>query len=215
MTRLPGQLPARNGAIPGAPRGALLLSARIALLRLGWLKGATALLLAFALLAWLWALPLWHDRLDARQAAIAAARQRLAAPPAVATADAAAADNAAAAINLAQFRATLGDARGVEAHLQKIYAIARQSGIGVEQAEYRCAAAGHGQFQACQLNLPLHAGYASVRRFAEQVLRDMPFVSLDEFAVRREDVRDAQPQARLRFTLHLAPVPGQPTEVRP
>ena len=57
----------------------------------------------------------------------------------------------------------------------------------------------------------MRGSYANLRHFAEQALRTMPFLALDEFSLRREDIHDTQAQARLRFTLFLT-APQQTAE---
>ncbi len=221
MKRLPGQRAAKNGFIAGFQRGASSaapspsLRLHIALTRLGWLRGGSVLLLVIGLLAWLVAIPWGQQHLATRQVAIEAASeaaQRHATSVAQGqTADDADASHATA--RLAQFRAALGEAREIEAHLKSLYAIARQSGLVVDQAEYHFAADAQGQYQyqTCQLSLPLRGSYANLRHFAEQALRTMPFLALDEFSLRREDIHDTQAQARLRFTLFLT-APQQTAE---
>lgn len=219
MKRLPGQRAAKNGFIAGFQRGASSaapspsLRLHIALTRLGWLRGGSVLLLVIGLLAWLVAIPWGQQHLATRQVAIEAASeaaQRHATSVAQGqTADDADASHATA--RLAQFRAALGDAREIEAHLKSLYAIARQSGLVVDQAEYHFANDAHDQYQTCQVSLPLGGSYANLRHFAEQALRTMPFLALDEFSLWREDIHDTQVQARLRFTLFLT-APQQTAE---
>ena len=113
--------------------------------------------------------------------------------------------------NLAQFRATLGDPRGVERQLKQVFALAGRHGLTLQQGEYRATRERNAKLVAYQVNLPVKGSYGAIWQFAMDVLRAIPHASLDDVAFRRDSVGDAGVEARLRLTLYLAeraPAPG-------
>ncbi len=106
--------------------------------------------------------------------------------------------------NLAQFYATLGDARGVERQLKAVFALAARHGLTLEQGEYRTTADRNAKLVAYQVNLPVKGNYSAIWQFAMDVLRAVPHASLDDVAFRRDAIGAAGVDARLRLTFYLA-----------
>jgi hypothetical protein len=116
--------------------------------------------------------------------------------------------------NLAQFYATLGDARSVERQLKAVFALAARHGLTLEQGEYRTTADRNARLVAYQVNLPVKGSYAAIWQFAMDVLRAVPHASLDDVAFRRDAIGEAGVDARLRLTFYLAERSAAPGEVR-
>ena len=87
--------------------------------------------------------------------------------------------------------------------LQKIYAAAAKHGIQLSQGEYRLSPDKTGRLVGYQVNLPVKGKYAELRKFAVQVLSDVPAASLDELTFKRDTVASADVDARIRFTIYL------------
>ena len=87
--------------------------------------------------------------------------------------------------------------------LQKIYAAAAKHGIQLSQGEYRMAPDKTGKLVGYQINLPVKGKYAELRKFAVQVLSDVPAASLDELTFKRDTVASADVDARIRLTIYL------------
>jgi hypothetical protein len=60
-------------------------------------------------------------------------------------------------------------------------------------------------YRRYQLTIPIRARFTDVRRFAESVLRELPFASLDEISVKKTVTADSLVETRLRFSFYLAP----------
>jgi len=54
-----------------------------------------------------------------------------------------------------------------------------------------------------EITLPLAGSYAQIRTFLENALIEIPVMSLDQVAFRRERASELQVQAEVRVTLHL------------
>jgi len=116
--------------------------------------------------------------------------------------------------NLAQFYATLGDARSVERQLKAVFALAARHGLTLEQGEYRTTADRNAKLVAYQVNLPVKGNYRAIWQFAMDVLRAVPHASLDDVAFRRDAIGEAGVDARLRLTFYLAERSAAPGEAR-
>jgi Tfp pilus assembly protein PilO len=87
--------------------------------------------------------------------------------------------------------------------LQKVYAAAANHGIQLSQGEYRMSPDKGGKLVGYQINLPVKGKYAQLRKFAVQVLSDVPAASLDELTFKRDTVASAEVDARIRLTIYL------------
>jgi hypothetical protein len=195
--------------------GSLLLRARLALLRANPLTLVAAfLLLAVAGgLAWtMHAVLALEAARDARRAqaahALAAANPapragvaKVAAvmppvpPPAPAP--------VAAQDTLAEFYGALGERRSAEQQVKTLFNLAARNGLTLAQGEYKAGYDRNARVYTYQVNLPVKGNYAAIWQFAFGALRAIPFAELDDIGYRRDDVKDAQVEARLRMTFYL------------
>jgi hypothetical protein len=170
---------------------ALLLRARLALLRVGAPACIAIALCVAGLAAWAWLLPQ-----RAAQAQLMA--QPLPTPSALAVAPPPSSNQ-----NLAVFYAVLGEQRYTEQQVKVLFDLAAKSGLTLSQGEYKAGYDKASRVSTYQIILPVKGPYQSIWQFAMQGLRDMPFASLDEVGFRRESIADPVVEARLRFTLYL------------
>lgn len=111
--------------------------------------------------------------------------------------------------NLALFRRTLGERRYAEQQVKALFALAGKAGLVLRQGEYREVVNLNAGLVAYQVTLPVKGSYRAIWDFALQVLRAVPFASLDDIGFTRDAIGDPEVEARLRFTFYLA---GQPKE---
>jgi hypothetical protein len=181
-----------GGAMNSVNLQALLLRARLALLRLGAPACVAIALCTAGVAAWAWLLPQ-----RAEQARLMA--QPLPTPSALAVAPPPPSSNQ----NLAGFYQVLGEKRYAEQQVKVLFDLAAKSGLTLSQGEYKAAYDKASRVSTYQIILPVKGPYQSIWQFAMQALRDMPFASLDEVGFRRESIADPMVEARLRFTLYL------------
>ena len=86
--------------------------------------------------------------------------------------------------------------------LETLYALARKSGLELQQGEYRIDRPPAG-LAAYRVVLPVRGSYAQVRAFTGAVLARMPFVSLDALRFERRKSAETQLEAQLRLTVYL------------
>lgn len=109
--------------------------------------------------------------------------------------------------NLALFRRTLGERRYAEQQVRTLFGLAEKSALVLRQGEYREVYNQNARLYAYQVTLPVKGNYRAIWDFALQVLRTMPFASLDDIGFTRDAVGDPNVEARLRFTFYLADLP--------
>lgn len=171
---------------------ALMLRARIALLRCGRPVCLAVTLCAAGVAAWAVLLPR-----SAAQARVMA--QPLPTPSALATPPAPPSANQ----NLAAFYDVLGEQRYAEQQVKLLFDLAAKSNLVLSQGEYKGGYDKASRVSTYQIILPVKGQYQAIWQFAMQGLREMPFASLDEVGFRRDSIADPTVEARLRFTLYL------------
>jgi hypothetical protein len=171
---------------------ALLLRARIAVLRLG-IPACVAIALCIAgVAAWAWLLP-------QRAAHARVLAQPLPAPSTLVTPPPPPSANQ----NLAAFYDALGEKRYAEQQVKVLFDLAAKSSLVLNQGEYKAGYDKASRVSTYQIILPVKGPYQSIWQFAMQGLRAMPYASLDEVGFRRDTIADPTVEARLRFTLYL------------
>lgn len=87
-----------------------------------------------------------------------------------------------------------------EPQYQRLIEIATSRGIELPRAAYVTTLDEAGGLRRVQVSLSLAAGYPQFRSFIEEVLRTLPAVSLDQFAVKRDTVSQGQVDVMVQFS---------------
>ncbi len=180
------------GKMNNANLAALLLRARIALLRIGIPACIAVTLCAASVVSWAVLLPR-----SATQARVMA--QPLPAPSTLVAPVAPPSANQ----NLAAFYDVLGEQRYAEQQVKLLFDLAAKSNLVLSQGEYKTGYDKSSRVSTYQIILPVKGPYQAIWQFAMQGLREMPFASLDEVGFRRDSIAEPTVEARLRFTLYL------------
>jgi hypothetical protein len=175
-----------------------MLSLQLAAMRFDPVTLAGMLLCGAGLAAWLWILPGLKDELKQQQQALQQIQFELDHPTehAVTVRDS-------QAHRLENFYATLGEKDYAEQQVKTLFAIAAKSDLRLDQGEYKWSFDSGANFYSYQITLPVKGSYLSIRKFCDQVLLAIPFVSLDEIGFKREAIANSALEAKLRFTLYL------------
>ena len=88
--------------------------------------------------------------------------------------------------------------------LDRLYGLARSSGLELLQGEYRIERRPAG-LTFYRITLPVRGTYPQVRGFASAVLTRMPVASIDGLRFERKKPGDALLDAQLRLTIHFRP----------
>jgi hypothetical protein len=175
---------------------ALALRLRLALTTLGPVFCVACVMIVAGAVALALLLPQRAVQAERHQIAL-----RLASAPAAATV---ALPAATANQNLALFYDTLGEARYAEQQVKTLFALAGKANLSLSQGEYKSAFDSNAQLHTYQITLPVKGSYGQVWSFGLTALRAIPYASLDELSFKRENIGDAQIEARLRLTMYLS-----------
>jgi len=176
---------------------------RLALVRIGLVNSLSIGALVLGLLGWLWLIPQLRADAATQQTALVNAQRTLASPEVVPAAP----PTSAAESRLGAFYATLAPTSDAEQHIKTLFAIADHQHLPLNLADYKMAANADGHYQSYQLQFPLSGSYGAIRQFCEQLLREMPFASLDEISFKRDAINSPKLDAKLRITLYLVNTP--------
>jgi hypothetical protein len=89
--------------------------------------------------------------------------------------------------------------------VDSIYAAAVDQAILLEHGEYKLVPLKADKLVAYQINLPVRGTYSQLRKFALQVLKEVPSASLDEISFKREAISNDELEAKIRLTLYMRP----------
>lgn len=87
--------------------------------------------------------------------------------------------------------------------LEKIFDAAYESNLAPETGEFKLIQEKEAAFSRYQITLPVQGSYANARKFVNRVLQEIPSATLDDIGFSREDVRNPEVEANVRFTLYL------------
>jgi hypothetical protein len=104
----------------------------------------------------------------------------------------------------AALAAVLLPADEVGNELRRIYKIAAEQQVSIAQADFQEEPAVGGS-RRLQMAFPTKATYPQLRRFLETSLREFPNLSLDRLAFKRNQVGEAQVEAKVHVSLWLGP----------
>ena len=186
------------------------LKSRLWLTRFGWSNSIACALCLIGLVGWLWTIPYLSAESSKQQIALNQVRQSFervqilpAAKPRPLNEE-----------RLANFHDALGEKRFVEQQLKIFFAVAKNNGLTLNQAEYRSAFDQAGRFHTYQVVLPVRGSYGAIRAFCEELLLTIPFASLDELSFKRDAIANRTLEAKLRLTLYVSDVPRGAQEKR-
>lgn len=98
--------------------------------------------------------------------------------------------------------------------VQLIQQMARAKGIVLAQSEFQTSNEGHGGLRQIQITLPLRCSYPQLRDLSTSLMRQMPGISLDQIALKRENVAQSQADIRLKLSIWVDPSKA-PSQTRP
>jgi hypothetical protein len=86
--------------------------------------------------------------------------------------------------------------------LERVYSIAREAGLTIQQGEYRLESRGAGLL-SYRLAFPMKGTYPQIRRFVGTTLKDMPVASIDALRFERKRVGETQLEGQVRLTIYF------------
>jgi Type II secretion system (T2SS), protein M subtype b len=86
--------------------------------------------------------------------------------------------------------------------LAKLHGIGTATGVQFKTATYRTQQT-EGRIVRYEIVLPVAGSYPQIREFLRRSLAEIPVMSIDQLALKRESRKDGALQAELRMTLHM------------
>lgn len=111
--------------------------------------------------------------------------------------------------DLRRFHALFPPAENLASELERLFALARASGLELPQGEYRIERRPAGPI-AYRVALPVRGSYVQIRAFVGAVLTGVPVASVDALRFERKKSAGALLDAQLRLTLHFRPAEETP-----
>jgi len=88
--------------------------------------------------------------------------------------------------------------------LAAMFTRAKELGVVLDVGDYRYIRNREEPYGRYEVELPMYADYATVRRFTARLMNDMPFAALEDLRMARDEVDSDIVEAHLRLTLFLA-----------
>jgi Tfp pilus assembly protein PilO len=105
---------------------------------------------------------------------------------------------------LEEFYAYLARDEATTDWLAKLYAIGKATGVELRSGSYRGQPAQPGgKIERYEIVVPVAGSYAQMRDFLARALAEIPVLSLDQMALKRETRNDGVIHAELKMTLHM------------
>jgi hypothetical protein len=86
--------------------------------------------------------------------------------------------------------------------LERVYGLAKGSGLQIQQGEYRLESRGAGLL-SYRVTFPMKGTYSQIRQFVGSTLKDVPIASIDTLRFERKRVGDTQLEGQVRLTIHF------------
>ena len=106
---------------------------------------------------------------------------------------------------LAVFYRTFPDEKNLPSWLEKIFTMAHDQGISLDQGEYKVTSDRMGKLMRYQMTLPVKGEYPQIRKYLDSLLAEIPIVSLEHLQFERQKVGDPVIEAKIRLALYLEP----------
>lgn len=108
---------------------------------------------------------------------------------------------------LAEFYRAFPNNKDLLPWMEKIFTLAHDQGISLDQGEYKVSSDKVGKLMRFQMTLPLKGEYPQIRKYLDSLLTEIPIVSLEHLQLERQKVGDPALEARIRLALYLEQQP--------
>lgn len=106
--------------------------------------------------------------------------------------------------DLRRFYALFPPTGKITQEVQKLWVIANEYKIDLQQGEYRLESSGPG-LARYRITLPIRASYGQIRQFINFILKEIPTMSIDGLRFERKKISETQLEAQIRLTLYFRP----------
>lgn len=89
--------------------------------------------------------------------------------------------------------------------LDRMFAVAGNQGIGLEQGDYKLARDSAGKLLRFQVALPVRGSYPAIRKFISALQTEIPAMALEQVQFERQKVADGNIEAKIKLVLYMEP----------
>jgi hypothetical protein len=104
---------------------------------------------------------------------------------------------------LAEFYRIFPNDKNLLPWLEKIFVLAEQQGIHLNQGEYKVKRERIGRLMRFQVTLPVKTGYPQIRRYLSSLRAEIPIIAMEHLQFERQKVNDRDVDAKLMLALYL------------
>lgn len=108
---------------------------------------------------------------------------------------------------LAEFYRAFPNEKDLLSWMEKIFTLAQNQGISLDQGEYKLNRDKAGKLVRFQMVLPIKGEYPQIRKYLDSLLTEIPVVSLEHLQLERQKVGDPVLEARISLALYLEQEP--------
>jgi hypothetical protein len=175
----------------------LLWQARRVWQQLGWAAAIGIACVLLALLAW-WQTQASMRHQQALTLQLQAAKATAPVKPMV-TIDQT--DEAQVARQLSAFYAYLPAHEAIPDQLKRLITLAQKAGVTLAQADYKVQPEAEAGFLRFQIILPVKAEYRNIQSFMQSAFQELPTLTLESIAFKREKIESNAVEARIQYLL--------------
>lgn len=114
------------------------------------------------------------------------------------------------ASRLQAFQSVLGKREELDSYVVRVHALATTYGLRLERSEYQYSEHPGGGYDRYQISVPAVGEIEALQNFSLALLREFPFIAVDELATRREESSERLSKARLKLSVFVRRV-GAPS----
>lgn len=104
---------------------------------------------------------------------------------------------------LAEFYRMFPDSSHLPASLEKIFALAKSQGIGLDKGEYKVIRNKEGNLVSFQVIFPVKGEYLQIRKYLVALMADIPVLSLQQVQFKRQNIGETMVEANIKLALYL------------
>lgn len=109
------------------------------------------------------------------------------------------------ASQLARFHKAFPTPASLPDWLERIFAVAGNQGIGLDEGDYKVIPDAAGRMVRVQITFPVKSNYPQIRKFISQLKAEIPVVALEHIQFQRQKVADPNVEAQIRLVLFMEP----------
>lgn len=104
---------------------------------------------------------------------------------------------------LAEFYQIFPNEKNLLPWLEKIFSLAKNDGINLDQGEYKVTHDRVGRLVRFQMTLPIKSEYPQIRKYLNNLRAEIPIISMEHLQFERQKVDNPVVEAKIKLALYL------------